>query len=408
MIVRALLLLLLSAAVPGPAQAAPLVVYGPGLDAADAAVAAKEILGTGDFRVHGSLADLVGPADAPVVVGAQQAACAAKAEPLDRVLTQARLQVLELEYASALAALSGAVQRLPCGAEGATRDHLFELFFLQGYMHFNEGDQDAARAAFGHAAAIDRTRDWPKEYPPTAKTVYLEGLKAAVGGDPAPLRVEVDGLSVDGTAVDPAAPPALVEGGHLLALGDHALWVTVGPRSARPASGLVLTDGAKLAEGIGAGRAAYAPWVTAACARLGADGLLVVATDGAWTFRDGAFSRPATPDSDASASPGPALPGAVLAGTGGALLGVGLAVHFQAYKEAEPDANGGVPVPEADYPGVLARNRAGFGLAVAGGALVGTGIVVIVVSKLTGSPVAAGPWVAPSPQGVGFGFTGRF
>ncbi len=400
----ATLLLLL----PTLASASPLVVYGPGFDAADAAVAAKEALGSGDFRVHGSLTALTGEPGAPVVVGTVGRACTSAAEPLDRVLTQARLQVLELEYASALTSLTAAVDQLPCGAESASRDHLFELFFLQGYMHFNEGQQDDARAAFAQAAAIDRNRDWPKEYPPTAKTAYLEGLQQAVGGDPATLRAETDALSIDGATVDVTAPPALVEGGHLVVVSGRALWVTVGPRAERPAAGLLVTTSDRLAGGIAAGNDAYAPWLVAACGRLGAASLLVITKDGPRYFTDGNFALPPKAITAGPSTPSGLVPGAILAGTGGALLGAGLGIHIDAFKAAEPDDSGGVPVAEADYPGLLARNRAGFGLAVGGGVLVGTGVVVIVVSKLTGSPVTATPWIAPSDRGLGFGVTGTF
>jgi hypothetical protein len=408
MFARLTLCTFLALSLPLAATAAPVVYYGPGMDGADAAISAKELLGTGDVHVRGSLADLTGPAGAPVVVGAVQRGCSGKGEALERVLIGARLQVDELEYDSALGALTGAVNRLPCGAESATREHLFELFFLQGYIHFNEGDKVDAQAAFAQAAAIDRTRDWPSGFPPTAKTTYLEGLKMAVGGDQAPLRAQVQTLSVDGIPADLAAPPSLVEGDHLVVADGQALWVTVGPRASRPAGGLLVTTGGRLANGIASGNSDYAPWLSAACARLKADSLLIVTTSSSWLFTGGQFTTPQSAVVEPAGPPPGVYAGAVLLASGGGLLGAGLGLHLQAFKEAEPDENGGVPIAAADYPGVLARNRAGFGLAAAGGALLGTGIVVMLVSKLSGSPVAAAPWVAPSNTGVGFGVSGRF
>ena len=87
----------------GSAHAAPLVIYGAGLDSAQAAVAAKAILGTGNFKVQGSLADLAGGSPgAPLVVGAPQTLCNdPSAELLSRVVGRARVQVTDLEYAAA-------------------------------------------------------------------------------------------------------------------------------------------------------------------------------------------------------------------------------------------------------------------------------------------------------------------
>jgi hypothetical protein len=326
-------------------------------------------------------------------------------------LVQARIKVDDLDYASALTALAAAADRLPCGAAGATSDEIYELFFLQGFMHFNDGDEAGAKTSFARAAAIDRTREWPKQYPPTAKTVYLEALQAALGGDPAPLKVEITSLIVDGVQADASDPPALVEGGHLVVIDDRAVWVTVPPRGERPKSGLILTTGARLLTGIVSGNRTYAPWLTACLSELGAESFLIITTGAPRLFRDGRFQTPA-PLVEASSAPQAGaptpLPGIVIAGAGGGLSAVGLVLHLQAYEEGDLDDMGGVDVLEADYAGLLARNRAGFGLALTGGALVGTGIVVAIVSSVSGSPTAAVPWIAPTRSGVAFGLAGRF
>lgn len=391
-------------AVVGSAFAAPGVVYGPGLDAADAAVRAKELLGSGDFKVLGSLAELTGPATEAVVIGAAARTCTGKAEPLDKVLFGAGNQVLELEYASALAALTAAVDALPCGAESATRDQLFRLFFLQGYMHFNENDVEAARAAFTRAAVIDRTKDWPREYPPTAESEYLKGLKAAVDADPARLSAEVETLAHNGESVSVAKPPALLVGDHLLTVNGTPLWVSVAP----DAGPVTVTTAGRIAEGILASDAAYAGWLSEACARLGVPELLLLTETGAVLFRDGAFVDPTAGEPEAGGGGDLTPVGAVLAGTGGALLGVGLGLHVSAYGAAGLTEDGGVQASEDEYPGLLARNRAGFGVAVAGGVVLGTGIVMVLVSELSGKSMAVVPFVAPGPDRAAFGLTGRF
>lgn len=406
MFARAALLVFALLASAGAAFATPGVVHGPGLDTADAAVRAKNILGTGDFKVLGSIDGLTGPAGTPVVIGATVQRCEQESEPIGRVLVRARSQVLELDYQAGSAALTAAVDALPCGAAEATREELFQLFFLQGYMHFNEGDTEAARAAFTRAAVIDRTKDWPSDYPPTAEAEYLKGLKAAVNADPARLVADVDSLSVDGEAAVVAKPPGLLAGDHLLTVNGIAMWVSV-PADAETVR---VTTAGRLAAGILEGDVAYAGWLGEVGAREGVSEVLVLTPNSTVLFTDGTFveSSSSADEKRAAAPPGPKPVGAVLAGSGGAMLGVGLGLHFSGYAAAGLGDDGGVQASEQEYPGLLTRNRAGFGLAVAGAAVLGTGMVLVVVSELAGRPVAVVPFVAPARDAASVGLVGRF
>jgi hypothetical protein len=80
-----------------------------------------------------------------------------------------RHDVIEMNYAAALVTLEVAAGALPCGASRATRD---ELYFLQGFAHYNGGDDAAAVEDFAVAASIDPKRPWDTRYPPTAAMSY--------------------------------------------------------------------------------------------------------------------------------------------------------------------------------------------------------------------------------------------
>lgn len=88
---------------PLTASAAPTVLYGPELDAATAAARAADYLQSGDFRVAGPVRDLATGAEVELVAqGLNLQRCVAETGELGPVLGVARIQVLEMEFASAL------------------------------------------------------------------------------------------------------------------------------------------------------------------------------------------------------------------------------------------------------------------------------------------------------------------
>lgn len=189
---------------PSTALSSPVVLHGPGVEAAAATAAAKAELGSDDFEVVGPLAPFVGSSpDAPAVVGASAKRCEAESfETIEAVLLTARPAINEMRYGPALRELEAFTDALPCGADRANRDQLYDVYFLMGYAHYVQGQKELAVRDFAAAAAFDPTRKWNDQYPPTAKETFLSALQRVFEAEPLSLRVEVDVAFVDGEAAD--------------------------------------------------------------------------------------------------------------------------------------------------------------------------------------------------------------
>ena len=396
---RSTFLALVLVGLPIAAPAAP-VLHGGG-SGDDALARAQAVTGRGDLKLHGDLAALgLGDDDALVASGA--ASLGFCAEPpgggLEKLLVAVRIRIDDMEYGQAMAALAEAADRLPCGAAGASADQLYDLFFLHGLSAFNEGHESTARKRFAQAAVMAPSRKWDERYPPTAKPLYLEALQEALAGRQVPLEVAVDGLTVDGEAVPANQPVTLLAGGHLVALGAQTAWLEL-----PPVGSVTLASAGVVRAGLAGGDSRFAPWVEA----LGSDAVLVT-DDAVFELRSGVLVARSTASESAPVA-APLLPvGAVLAGSGGALLALGLGLNREAFLQGQPAPEDGlVHVNRQHYDELFAQNRAGLGLAIAGGALTAAGVAVVVVSQLrSGGGLAWAPWVVAQPGAVAFGLGG--
>lgn len=388
---------------PVGAAAGPAVVYGPGLDAETATARARAFLESDDFTVVGGLAELAG--DGAVIVGAATTPCTGAETPmLLPLLMGAQDAVINMEYGDALSQLGSIDQHMPCIAKDASRDQLYELYFLQGYAHFEEGHTEDALSDFTVAASLDPKRAWDPTYPPGAKELYLSALQDVFERQRLGVRVEVESALIDGDAVGLATKARVIAGTHVVRIGDDVFLAEVSNDEARAHEDVVLTTSRKLVAGLQAGEERYAPWLAdLAEGRSWGDSVLVLGGETPQLMRYRSFDEPTV-----SAGVGPETIGPVLMGVGGGLLGVGLALHGAAYNDAgiqEPSKR--VLVDSTTYERLVSQNRAGFGLAVAGGVVLGAGLVTTIIGLTGGSPKATA-WAAPTEGGVTLGIGGRF
>jgi len=410
------LLLTLAMASPSAVLAGTAVLYGDGHDAATAAAAAKAALGTGDFVVAGAIAERVGAG--PLLGGGSMTVCDGEpAEPLARALVASRMSVDDMEYAAAEQSLRAARERLPCGAEEASRDDLYNLFFLGGIAAFNAGDAPAARAAFAEAATLDPARRWDDVFAPTAKPTFLEALQQVLERPRSRLAVDLVGVRVDGQPLAAGSTADLQAGGHLITIDGVAWWADVSGGAE-----LRLQGAAALAEAVSAGDPAAVPWLTRLAADEGWTQIVVLTEHGARRFVGGSWTAerasglaaPVAGPAAPKAGPAPMRIAGIGAAAGGAVLaGVGLGVNLQAYQEAglasTGEATWSSTVAEPEYAPLLTRNRAGLGLAIGGGATAVAGVVVAILGGAAdGKVMATVPWVTAGPDGVRPGIGGRF
>ena len=312
------LICLVSLGLPGIAAAGPAVLHAPGLTADQAAAAARQALGSDDFTVVGSVDDRIGAiGDTVVVAGATTRECAQpSATSIAATLAAARMQLDEMEYEAGIDLLVRAAVNLPCGAEGATRGQLYELFFLRGLSAFNNEDVDGAKKAFAAAAVIDTGRPWDDSYPPTAKPLFLEALQDAVApANVREIRSTVASAYLDGAAL--ASTARLAVGGHIVVAGGKALWLDV-PAGTSP---LLVSTARALSADVLAGGADGALWLAGLSADKGWDDVLVVGDGTARRFRGTGFVGG---DLLARSGPDPVLiAGLGTTGAGVVLLAVG-------------------------------------------------------------------------------------
>lgn len=408
---------------PTGARAGIVVLHGPDVDAAQASILAKDQLGTGDLRVAGPLSEWIGVApEAAVVVGARVTACKEDGQDkrgLGGSMVPLRDQMMEMSYDSAILRSRLLVDRLPCLAEGATTDDLYELLFTRAIAHFFAGEEAAAQHGFAAAAAIDPARDWPKRYPPKPKSLYLDALRDVVAEPPAPVLNEItSGALLDGAPITPNT--RLHKGGHLLWVEESgtALWLELDSPAALGDEGLLVTTAANLQDGLLTGDSRYKRWLVDLAEAQGWTEVALVSEGWTILLKDGELEivkadvralRRAEAELRRSKGIHPMTAvGIALAGGGVAVAGVGTGVNMSTYRDGIPQV--GEPLlGRTDYEALQGQNQAGMGLAIGGGAAALTGVVVSLVGLAMPAPkVVAMPYLQHDGETTTFGLAGRF
>ena len=408
--------LLLVAASSGVASAGPSVLYGPAgagpaPDAATAAIAAKELLRSGDFRIEGALADLPELADGLLLsTPPLLEACAdAAGQPLAERVTMARARVDELDFEGALGVLERGSPAAACVGP-LERGALYDLFFLAGYARFFSDDAGGAEELFRLAAAVDPSRRWNDDLPPTAKGTFLDALQGALDSPGAALdAADLQGLSLDGEAVG-SATPAPLPGVHLLELAGRRYVLRV-PPSADLAS-IRLLSAATLRPALLRGERWTTPVMSALAEAHGWRDVVLVSDLGAVRFRDGAWAGAPVAVSAGPDTVGPPLTrvaGVALLGAGVAAAAIGFGLHGQAWQAGQGVEENPTPEDQTAYETLYRRNTAGFAIGVAGAGVAAAGLVLALLPPRSPSPsVTVAPWAAADSDGVALGLTGRF
>ena len=163
-----------------PASAAPVVLYGPGLDGASAAERVRGFLGDAPFVSGGSIEDQIKlDEDAVLLLGLEPALCKApdrSYEALEAELVSIRESLDQMDYAPIFLKARLARDKLPCTARGSRMEDIYDLFFIGGLAAGFEGNEDEARDWFAAAAAIQPSKQWPSRHSPELRPLYLEGL----------------------------------------------------------------------------------------------------------------------------------------------------------------------------------------------------------------------------------------
>ncbi len=412
----ALVFLTVLALVTPDATAGPAVLFGPGLDASQAASIAEQSLGSTDFEVIGPLAARIGLDDSTAVaIGAPYVTCD---EPAQRALKGEFLrvdeQMTDMEYRAVRATIDEIVSRIACYGADASRDDLFTLFFTQGMAAFYEGDSAEAQTAFSRATAIDPSRPWPKDYSASAKPLYDEALRIMTASPPARVNEQVPGdVNVDGGK--DYGNPRLYPGGHLVFVPSSttSMWVTIPRMPPLSPDGLIIATAADLQTGLLAGDDRYGPWLSEVAQAEGWTQIVLVSADDVVVFRGGSFYTPTGVKIERSISVGPeppapaAIAGLVLAGVGAGLAGGGLGLNITSYNNGIPQL-GGLLVPVTEYDRYKRQNTAGLALTFVGAGVAVAGIVVTAIGLAAPkSKLAAVPWMTADQGSVAFGISGR-
>lgn len=402
------------------AVAGPVVLYGPGLDSSQAGVIAKQRLKTGDFQVGGSLAEKVGVKGATAVaVGAPYATCSRPAKrPLRGEFLRVDQQMSEMEYSSVRQTIKAIVDKIACYGADASRDDLFTLFFTQGMAAFYDDDKAAAQTAFGQATAIDPSRPWPEQYPPTAKPLYDEALRIMTASPPSRVVSSVPGdVNVDGDK--DFGKPRLYPGGHLVFVpgSTTSMWVTIPRAPAMPEDGLLVTTAAELLLGLLGGNDKYGPWLSDLAEKEGWTEIALVSNEDVVIFKEGSFfttsggkitrERVTAASMREGNAPAPAtIAGIILIGVGAGAGAAGLGLNVNSFSDGLPKV-GSTLLPRTDYDRLKTQNSAGLALTVTGAGVAVAGIVVAIVGASTPSKIAALPWMSGDASSFSFGVAGR-
>lgn len=421
---RLAMLLVVLLFTPLAAEAAPVMVYGQGIDGPTAASRVQEFLSEGTFVNGGTLDDLVkAPDDRVLLLGVEVESCRAPDKRYDSLtaeLVKIRESLDQMDYAPIFTRATLARKKLPCIAPGARTEDIYDLFFYGGLAAGFQGDEEAAREWFAAAAAILPSKEWPSRYPPTLRPLYLEGLQKAIRTPPANLDRDIDGdILIDGTPW--TGGPVLYPGGHLIweTSQKTGYWVVVPDSSTLPKDGVVVTNVAKLKDGLFRGDNRYASWVEEKAEEKGWDEILFVGASSISRYKDGklipqdqtaeglAAARAAS-QAEVEGARGRLAAGLALVGAGAGLVGGGLALNLGSYDQGIPKVGEALP-DRTEYEGQVTTNRLGFGLAIAGGATAAAGLAItaITLATMPKGGFAAAPWVVSDGTTVAFGVSGR-
>lgn len=279
----ALLAACVLATIPTVAVAGPVILHGPDDDAVSAATRAKEVLGSGEFRVAGAVSALLGDdPGALVVIGGAVIRCDGEARvDFGAALREATRWVDQMEYSSAIRAIDAVVDALPCGGGDGTSTQLFEAWFLRGIAQFNDGDEAAAKASFARATTLDPARKWDDAFPWTPKPVYLEALQETLARPTVLVRVAAEGVVLDGTPLSAGASVMVQPGEHVLTQGAATFGLTVVPDSV----GVRLTTVGAVVEAVLGGTEQGAAWLREVSLAEQWDEVLVVDGEDVRRFR---------------------------------------------------------------------------------------------------------------------------
>jgi hypothetical protein len=148
-----------------------------------------------------------------------------------------------LEYEKAMAHIQVGEEAIRCLSSPADAQRIARLYFLKGFVSFEEGEESVVQAAFDVALTIDPDLVWDEYFAPNAKPIFddvgkqIEGRSnTTIGLLPAPAsgHVWIDGRRVSVTDGN----ITLSEGRHLVQVKGQNMrshWVTVRAEAAPPA-----------------------------------------------------------------------------------------------------------------------------------------------------------------------------
>lgn len=197
-------------------------------DEATAKATAQTLFGAADREIVPFAALLA--ARPPVLVGQGTIALCSGAA-LDASSLAARLEQIEkaasyLDYEQANHLLDSAEADLPCARERIPPELVGRMSYLRGFIAYESGQPDRARAAFAAAVVAWPQQGWDPDHAPDGQPLF-EATKAETLAAPKQ-NLEIlpyplpGGLSVDGVAVE-ARQTAVYAGTHLLQAGEGGL-----------------------------------------------------------------------------------------------------------------------------------------------------------------------------------------
>lgn len=380
---------------------------------------------------------LVDVGDWPWVYGPSARLDPCSAEPttatdITAALASAEEAITGLEYESAIKALDQLSSSL-CGCtEPLPVEVAHRIPFLQGLIHFYEGDDVQARESFRRTGEIAGSIEWDTSYSPEPQQLFLLGIGDAVQGPASrllfPLNGRPDQVIVDGHEVSPDVTEMNVRGER------HV--VQFGPRGG-PLSGVLLTittprDVTLFSPDSFLGALTSAPdtdfgahafsTVAQAAPEKGYTEVMVL-NDPKWNHCW--WTSTSDPDwQKTSLKAGATLQrarrhrtaGGVLTGAGGALVAAGAVLAVSEFKEMggmRPEMETHVSTYEFGIDEYQSRQRLagiGIGLAAAGAAAVTIGIVLLHRGKTIQAETGVDPHLAfvATPQGAWLSIGGRF
>ena len=395
--------------VPSLSEARPVVLHDDAEDAVSAATAAKEALGSGDFKVEGEIASVVGPAGQVVAIGGELTPCKKrKGINVEGVIAESTAWVDQMEYAQAIKSVDRIASSLPCGGGTASQAELFQVWFLRGIASFNDNDEATARSAFSKAATIDPSRKWDEAFPPTPKPLYLEALQEVLAQRPVALSVEAEGISLDGAPLSPGETVTAQIGEHVLTQGEAVFTLTL----SEPGGEVILSTPGAIARAVVAGEELGTSWLSEASQARGWTDVLVVSGGETRRFQgdDWVTGESGGAQTVAVAGPPPLLvAGLATAGAGLGITIAGIGLNADAYDVAF-DSDGDPKIDNIEkYEETRAQSIGGTAMIVGGAVTVAAGAGLTIVSLVTGGKsMAVVPTGGVTRDRVVFGISGRF